>query len=82
MINPIISKCSKQSQKEYKTRHDWVRKVIDKELCKKLKFNYTTKWHMHKLESILKNETNKILWNFGDTNELPNPCQKMIPKAN
>ena len=28
MINHIISECSKLTQKEYKTRHDWVGKVI------------------------------------------------------
>ena len=27
-INDIISECSKLAQKEYKTRHDWVSKVI------------------------------------------------------
>ena len=32
--NHIISKCRKFSQKEYKTRHDWVRKGIYWELCK------------------------------------------------
>ena len=30
-------------QKEYKTRHDWVAKVIHYELCKKLKFDHTNK---------------------------------------
>ena len=34
MINHIISECSKLAQREYKTRHDWVRKVIHWELCK------------------------------------------------
>ena len=28
-------------QKEYKNRHDWVRKRIQKELCKKMKFDHT-----------------------------------------
>ena len=28
MIDHIISKYSKLAQKEYKTRHDWVEKVI------------------------------------------------------
>ena len=28
IINHIISECSKLAQKEYKTRHDWVIKVI------------------------------------------------------
>ena len=27
-INHMISECSKLAQKEYKTRHDWVYKVI------------------------------------------------------
>ena len=36
-----ISECSKLVQKEKKTRHDWVGKVIHKELCKKLKFDPT-----------------------------------------
>ena len=34
-INHIISECSKLVQKEYKTRHDWVGKVIRREMCKK-----------------------------------------------
>ena len=32
-INHIISECSKLAQKEYKTRHDWVDKVINWEMC-------------------------------------------------
>ena len=39
-----------------------MRKVIDLELCKTLKFDYTTKWYMHKPESVIENETRKILW--------------------
>ena len=34
-INHIISERSKLAQKEYKARHDWVAKVINRELCKK-----------------------------------------------
>ena len=51
-------------QKEYKTRHDWVEKVIHWELCKKLKFDHTNKWYIHKPESVRENETLKILWEF------------------
>ena len=43
MINYIISKCSKLVQKEYKTRHNWVGKVIHWELCKKFKFDQKKK---------------------------------------
>ena len=35
--------CSKLAQKEYKTRHDWVGKVIHWELSKKVKFDQTKK---------------------------------------
>ena len=63
-INHIISECSKLTQKVYKTRHGWMGKVIHRELCKKLKFDHASKWYMHKPESILENETNKILWDF------------------
>ena len=30
-INHIISECCKLGQSEYKTRHDWVKKVIHRE---------------------------------------------------
>ena len=33
-------------------------------LCKKFNFDHTKKWYMHNLESILKNETHKLLWDF------------------
>ena len=52
------------SAKKYKTRYDWVRKVIYWELCKKLKFDHTNKWHMHNLESVSENETHYVLWDF------------------
>ena len=35
----MINECSKFAQKEYKTRHDWVGKVIHWELYKKLEFD-------------------------------------------
>ena len=51
-------------QKDYKTRHDWVGKVIDWELCKKLKFDHTSKRYMHKPESVLGIKSQKILTFF------------------
>ena len=53
MVIHRVSKCSKLAQKEYKSRYDWVGKVIHLELCKKLKFDSTAKWYMHKSESFL-----------------------------
>ena len=55
-INPIISECSKLAQ-EYKTRHDRVGKVIHWEMCKKFKFDRTSKWYMLNPASVLENDT-------------------------
>ena len=63
-INLIINECSKLAQKEYKTRHDWVAKVIHWELCKQFKFNLTNKWYMHNPDPVLENELHKLLWVF------------------
>ena len=63
-INHITSERSKLALKEFKTRHDWVGKVINGKLCKKLKFDHTNKQYMHKPVFILKNETHKRLSDF------------------
>ena len=52
------------SAEKYKTRHDWVGKMIYGELCKKFKLNQTNKWYMHNPESVRENETQKFLWDF------------------
>ena len=54
--------CNKLAQKEYKTRYHWVEKAIYLELCKRLKSHHTSYWYMYKPESVLGNETHKILW--------------------
>ena len=59
-INRIISQCGKLVQTEYKSRHDWVGKVIHWELYKKLKFDQTNKWYRHKAEFFPENETHNI----------------------
>ena len=76
-INHIISECSKLAQKEYKTRHDCVGKVIHWEMYKKFKLDHTNKWYMHNPAPdhtnkwymhnpapVLENNTHKLLWDF------------------
>ena len=63
-INHIISESSKLAQREYKTRRDWVGKVIHWEMCKKFKFDHNNKWYMHNLAPVLENTTHKLLWDF------------------
>ena len=64
MINHIITEYSKLAQKEYKTRQDWIGKVIYWKLCKKLKSDHAKKWYVHNQEPVLENETHKLLWDF------------------
>ena len=64
MINHVINKCCRLVQKEYKTRHDWVGKVIHWELCKKIKFNHMDKGYINNPASVLEKETYKLLWDF------------------
>ena len=56
-----MSKYSKLTQDEGKTRHELVGKVTHWQLSKGLKFEHINEWYMHKPESILENETNEIL---------------------
>ena len=44
VINHIVRECSKLAQKEYKTRYDWVGKVIHGEVSKRLKFDHAARW--------------------------------------
>ena len=64
MIDHIISACNELVQREYKTRHDWVGKVIHLEFCKKFKFDHTNKWYMHNTKSVLGNEMHKLHLDF------------------
>ena len=57
--------------KKYKIWHDWVGKVIH---SKKLKFDYATKWNMHKPESEEWGAQNSL--GFWDTNRSPIPEYK------
>ena len=38
--------------------------IIDDELRKKLESIHSFKWYMHEPESVLENETQKILWDY------------------
>ena len=79
MINLIISECSKLAEKEYKTRHDKVDKIIRWELGKTFKFEHANKWYRHNLVSFLKNDTPMGFWH---TNGSPNLGQTTRPYNN
>ena len=60
----IISGCSKLAHKEYKRRHDSLRKIVHWKLARKCNFEAGDKWYEHEPESVLENEDYKILWDF------------------
>ena len=71
-------------QKEFKTRHDWVEKVIHRELCKKFKFDHTNKWYMHNPESVPENEMHKLLWDseiLSNLSQTTRPCDSQKKKT-
>ena len=77
-INHVISECSKLTQKEFKTRHYWVGKVIHWEMCKKLKFEHMNKWYMNNPAFILQNGTQTPMEHW-HTNGSLNLDQKTRP---
>ena len=46
-ITHIISECSKLARREYWSRHEWVGKVIRRELCLKFEFDRAKKWYIY-----------------------------------
>ena len=61
--NHISERCA-LAEEEYKTRYDWVGKVIHWELCKKLESDHMNKWYIHNPESLQDNKMHKVLWDF------------------
>ena len=63
--------------------------MLVRKTCKKLnndywrlKFEQTTKLYIHKPESILENETNKILWDFKIITDSQISARKSRPNFN
>ena len=52
------------AQKDYKRRHDKVSLNIHYELCKKYRARVCERWCKHKVESVIENNTVKILWDL------------------
>ena len=57
-----LSEGSKMAQKEYKCRHDGVRKKIHWDLSKKFGVHASRKWHNYGPGDVVENDTCKIYW--------------------
>ena len=63
-IYHVFSGYSKLAQKEYKTRHDNLGKLVHWKLARKCNFEAGDKWYEHDSENVLEREDYKILWDF------------------
>ena len=63
-VSHILSECSKLAQVEYKRRHDNVGRLLHWKLCGKLLFENGEKWYEHEPDTVLENESYKILWDM------------------
>ena len=60
-INQMIREYYELAQRVYKTRHDWVGKVILPELWNRVKFNQAKKIAYVKTEFVLETRKHKVL---------------------
>ena len=60
----IINECNKLVLMKNTTWLNWAWKVIHRELCKRFKFDHTTKYYINIIESVLENKILKISWDF------------------
>ena len=58
-VNRTIIECSKVTQREYRSMHDWVGKVIHREICQRC--------YIYKHESLLENVTHRFIRKFEKT---------------
>ena len=50
------------AQKEYKSRHDNVKRIVHWKLCRNCNLKRSEKWYEHAPEGVVDNEEVKILW--------------------
>ena len=61
---------------KYKSRHDWVGKMVHWKLCKGLQLDHTNKWCEHKPKSVLGSETHNIHCSFEIQTDHPIPARR------
>ena len=63
-INHIVSECPKLVQTEYKRGHDWVGRLIHREICRANGIHVRSKWYEHQPEAVIENSSCKTFWDF------------------
>ena len=60
-ISHIVSECSKLAQREYKTRHDNVARMVHWKLCQKFNLEKSEKWYLHNPQTVSENAKHKLI---------------------
>ena len=63
-INDIVSECPKLAQKEYKRRHDWIKRRIQWKISGANGIHVKPKWYEHQQDEVIENDSCKILWDL------------------
>ena len=61
-INHVLKECSKSVQKEYKHRHDWVRKRVHWDVSRVCGFKVKERWYEYEPEAVMVNDVYRVLW--------------------
>ena len=63
-VQHIIYECKKQTQREYKRRHDTVAKLVHWKLCEKHNLERKEKWSDYCTEGVVEDDDVKLMWNI------------------
>ena len=63
-VQHIIYECKKQTQREYKRRHDTVAKLVHWKLCEKHNLERKEKWSDYCTEGVVEDYDVKLMWNI------------------
>ncbi|KAL0274582.1 UNVERIFIED_CONTAM: hypothetical protein PYX00_002681 [Menopon gallinae] len=76
-IQHVIGSCPKLSQTDYKHRHDQVAKIVHQKLA--LKYGLLSEqkpYYKYRPETVLENETHKLLWDRAILTDKTTPCNR------
>ena len=57
-----MSESSKLSQREYKTRHDNVARMVHWKFCEKFNLVKSENWYLHNPQTVTENVNHKLIW--------------------
>ena len=63
-VRHLTSGCKKLAQREYKSRHDNVTRIVHWTLCRKYGLERAAHWYDHALKGVAESDEIRMLWDF------------------